>query len=143
MKTEKTIYEITEDMVQMYSEQFFDRNLSKKELGYVRDRIYDSSTEIEMIICEKIQEAMDFNKLISRNKKADRDRAHYLVYSKNENVYCWEYVPVFITKTEQDARKYIGLQFQEPFQQWKITRKVGNTETEVAVIPSSPNEGAN
>ena len=139
MSKEQPIYEITRETLQYTAMSLFDRVLNRNEMDSAIERVDDVVLEIEILIQQCLTEAVEINKLITRNKQAADRNVHYLVFSKNTNAFRTSYSLEFVARTEKEAREYVKLETPlVPFTDWRIARKDKNTEVEIAVIHSSP-----
>ncbi len=133
---EKILYKITEEDVQNEAREGIQRELTKKELQEVGEKLYENNWHITEMINESIAEVIDWGKLMRRNKKAETQPNKYLVYWKNENAFQKDYKEVFTALSEKDAREYVDLDgiSRSEFDEYRITKRNKDTETEIATI---------
>ena len=129
------IYTIRNDDVQMVAESLIDRKLTKSELQSVIEEIESNDYEIHNGIGEVIEKVIEYDKLIKRNKDADKNQFYFKTYWKNSNVYINDFQSNASFKNLDDAKKYIyHFHSLDGFDTWKITKSIKGIESEVEII---------
>ncbi|SRR6266481_3473000 len=122
---------ITEELVRGEAENCLDRELTNKEMGEVFEAIQD---EWAYFIQDRINEVIDFNKMLKRNKSAKTEPIHFDLYHRNKNAYKPQFELMGSFKSEADAREFAHHDFITEFDEWKLVRVFGSDETIIWAI---------
>lgn len=134
MEKDKVVYTITFEEIQAIAEGVADRRLTKSEVDEVVNEL-ESTMGTNNLICEAVQHILTYKNLLNRNKNADKDKHHFLVYWKNTNVYQNEFTLRFSSKNLSDAQTYILSHYDgNEFDTWRITEKRNAVEKEIRII---------
>lgn len=123
---------IDENFIQTEAETILERQLTSDEYEEVYEAILEDLSEL---IQDNINDVIDFNELLERNKDADKALPHYKTYHRNENAYQPKFKVVGVFKTEEDARQFIYHDFVTEFDEWRlVVVNSDNTEQDVYKI---------
>jgi len=117
-----------EELVQGEAENCLDRQLTDDEIEEVFEAIY---MEWDWFIQDRIREVIDFNEMLERNKGAENEPVHFDAWHRNVNAYQYDFKKLKSFKTEDDAKQYAHNDFITEYDEWKIVRVDGKTETVV------------
>lgn len=130
---------IDKDFVEIEAENILGRKLTDKEYEDIYEKINEDAF---MLIQSSINEVIDFNEMIERNRGAEKEFPQYKVYWKNENAYQSDFKQMGTFKTEKDAKMLVHKDFIGEFDYWKIVSiNKDGTEEEVYKVhwPINPN----
>jgi hypothetical protein len=119
---------INEEMVQEEAASYVERELTNDELEEVFEAICE---EWMWFVQDRIREVIDFNEMLERNKGAENEPVHFDAWHRNENAYQYDFKKLKSFKTEGDAKQYAHNDFITEYDEWKIIRVDGKTETVV------------
>jgi hypothetical protein len=119
---------INEEMVQEEAASYVERELTNDELEEVFEAICE---EWMWFVQDRIREVVDFNEMLERNKGAENEPVHFDAWHRNENAYQYDFKKLKSFKTEDDAKQYAHNDFITEYDEWKIIRVDGKTETVV------------
>lgn len=123
---------IDEEFVQTEAKNMLERKLTSDECEEVYETILGNLSEL---VQNKINEVIDFNEMLKRNKNAQKTLPHYKTLHRNENAYQPEFEVVGTFKTERDARKFINHDFITQFDEWRLVLvENDNSEKEIYKI---------
>jgi hypothetical protein len=115
----KHITTIDEDYIQTESNAILDRQLSPNECLDVFEKINE---KLWMVIQDSIREVIDFNRMMKKNRNADKKFPHYRVYWRNENNYEPKFKQLGTFKSEEDARHFVHRDIITEFDEWRIVK---------------------
>ena len=120
---------IMKGKIQNEGESLLERKLTKSECEDVLERVDDMGLII--LIQEKIEEMLDYNKLIKRNRNSEKTSKFFKLLWKNENEYVKEFRHVFSSKTLEDIKAYVRERDYFPeFDVYKIIKVEGGVDKE-------------
>ena len=119
---------IDEELVQGEAENCLDRQLTDDEIEEVFEAIY---MEWDWFVQDRINSVIDFNEMLERNKGAESEPIHFEVWYRNENAYQHDFKKLDLFKNEADAKQYAEHDFITEYDEWKIIRVEGETQTVV------------
>ena len=123
---------INKNFIQTEAETMLERKLTSDEYEEVYEAILEDLSEL---IQDNINDVIDFNEMLERNKDADKTFPHYKTYHRNENAYQPEFKVIGIFKNEEDARQFIHHDFITEFDEWRLVLvNKNNTVKEVHKI---------
>ncbi len=114
---EKVLFKIYEEIIQEEAECVLDRFLTTEELEQVEE-------EIREHLCELIQDAIhsviDYNKLIQRNKDAEKSFPHFKLYWLCHGTGETDYRLEHIFRLKEDIKQYKQMIFTFAGDEWKL-----------------------
>jgi hypothetical protein len=119
---------IDDELVQGEAEGYLERRLDDAELDAVFEAIFD---DWSCFVQDKINQVLDFNEMLERNKGAENEPVRFDAWHRNENAYQPDFKKLRSFKTEADAEQYAHHNFITEYDEWKIVRVEGETETVV------------
>ena len=119
MNNKENIFVISVSEIQEYSLEQNERELTKKELELLEERL---SEDRYPFIQENLDSIIEFSNLLERNKDIETTQPHYIVKHKNENAFQDEFKEMRKFRNRQDAEKYIKFQNECLEEEWKIEK---------------------
>ena len=111
---------IDESWIQAEAGAAIDRELSRDEYLEV---IRLMSQDMFMIIQDKINQVVEHNALLERNKDAEKVFPHFVVFYRNENAFQDEFEHLGVFKNESDAQAFIRHDgFLSKFDEWRVVQ---------------------
>lgn len=110
---------IEEELVQEEARAILNRKLSTTEYEEVTNVILEN---LGCYVQGKIDKVIEFNRLLKRNRGANKLFPHYTVYHRNINAYQPEFNQIAVFKNETDARDYIHYDFITEYDEWLVVR---------------------
>jgi hypothetical protein len=132
---EKTLYEITDEMVQNRALVILNRRLTKTEINDIQCKLFeDGSCHIINLMDESINEVTEWNELMRINKLAKNQKLNYLVYWKNGEPHKDEYHRVFTGLTKEDAEHFVRLHDKGySCEKYRVVKACGGKEIEIKI----------
>lgn len=121
---------IDESLIQAEAEVVLERELTRAE--YL-DVICLMGEDMFMLIQDKINQVVEHNALLMRNRGAEKVFPHFMVFYRNTHAFQHEFERSGTFKSEEDARAFIRHDsFLAEFEEWRIIQvEEGGAEKEI------------